>query len=434
MGELNYMMEPNVCLLLFAAAVTLFLLIGAVASRARSRAFMRFFIALLATTILMLVGEAGIWYFGRQPDRIPLLKLGVFLSLSCGAAVNALFAYCLIGFLRERERLSWVCAHIVAAICGAVILLAAVSLLNGMLFGFDAAGNYHDGPWYWIVEMVDLGTLLLDVGMVIYYWRVLGCRGTLSLLSFSVLPLLAMLAMPDWYPTPLYMATTLSIILIYILFHSELSLQLAKKERLLRENERQLAESRIATMLSQIQPHFIYNTLGTIEYLCKHQPQTAARLVHDFSLYLRGNFSELDNPNPILLSREMEHVRHYIDIEKVRFRDMEIRLELHSSDFLLPALSVQPLVENAVKHGLMGLASGGTITVSSYETDEQYCVSVVDDGIGFDTAVPVEADKHVGIRNIRGRLQALCGGTLTVTSSPGKGTKALITIPKEVEG
>lgn len=195
--------------------------------------------------------------------------------------------------------------------------------------------------------------------------------------------------------------------------------------------EKELADSRIATMLSQIQPHFIYNTLGTVEQLCKEQPEVAANLVHNFSLYLRGNFSELDHTAPILLSKEMEHVRHYVEIEHIRFPDMEVRFELGSDDFLLPALSVQPLVENAIKHGLMGLESGGTVTVSSYETDKDYCVSVVDDGVGFDPSILLDDRKHIGIRNIRGRIEAMCGGTLTVESAPGKGTKAVITIPKE---
>ena len=123
--------------------------------------------------------------------------------------------------------------------------------------------------------------------------------------------------------------------------------------------------------------------------------------------------------------------KQYVDIEHIRFPDMEVKFELGSDDFLLSALSVQPLVENAIKHGLMGLESGGTVTVSSYETDMDYRISVVDDGVGFDTTILLDDREHIGIRNIRGRIEAMCGGTLTVESAPGKGTKAVITIPKE---
>ena len=195
----------------------------------------------------------------------------------------------------------------------------------------------------------------------------------------------------------------------------------------------QLTESRMSTMMSQIRPHFIYNTLGSIEQLCIIDPPKAGELVHNFAKYLRGNFGELDNPKPILMSQEMEHVRHYISIENVRFPDMTFSFEMNSDDFHIPALSIQPIVENAIKHGLMKLQKGGTIHVATYETDTHYCVSVEDDGVGFDTDVLLDERKHVGIRNIRGRLNAMVNGTLEIDSTEGVGTTVLIKIPKEVE-
>ncbi len=194
----------------------------------------------------------------------------------------------------------------------------------------------------------------------------------------------------------------------------------------------ELAESRISTMMSQIRPHFIYNTLGSIEQLCKLDPPKAGELVHNFAKYLRGNFGELDNPKPILVSQEMEHVHHYISIENVRFPDMTFTFEMNSEDFHIPALTVQPIVENAIKHGLMKLSRGGTIHVVSYETDTDYCISVTDDGAGFDTNTLLDDRKHVGIRNIRERLKVMVNGTLEIESTVGVGTKVLITIPKEV--
>lgn len=194
----------------------------------------------------------------------------------------------------------------------------------------------------------------------------------------------------------------------------------------------ELAGSRISTMMSQIRPHFIYNTLGSIEQLCKLDPPKAGELVHNFAKYLRGNFGELDNPKPILMSQEMEHVRHYINIEKVRFPDMTFTFEMNSDDFHIPALTVQPIVENAIKHGLMKLPHGGTINVLAYETDTSYCVLVEDDGVGFDVDSLVDDRKHVGLRNIRERLKVMVNGTLEIESVLGVGTKVLITIPKEV--
>ena len=192
----------------------------------------------------------------------------------------------------------------------------------------------------------------------------------------------------------------------------------------------QLAESRISTMISQIRPHFIYNTLGSIEYLCLEDPPKAGKLVHSFAKYLRGNFGELDNPKPIRMSQEMEHVRHYVHIENVRFPDMTFTINMNSEDFMLPALTIQPIVENAIKHGLMKLSHGGSICLTSWETDTHHCVSIEDDGVGFDTGILLDERKHIGLRNIRGRLESMVNGTLEIESTVGKGTKVSIRIPK----
>ena len=211
----------------------------------------------------------------------------------------------------------------------------------------------------------------------------------------------------------------------------ELELQRSRLEAEKNMVEAELKESRISIMLSQIQPHFIYNTLGTIERMCLKDPKKAFDLVRNFSLYLRGNFSELDSVTPIRFGQELKHVEYYVNIEKVRFPDMSIEYDVEATDFVLPALTVQPLVENAIKHGLMRLESGGRVVIRSYETQTHFCVEVTDDGVGFDTSLPVEDKKHVGLRNIRGRLNAMVNGELILESKVGAGTKAVIMIPKE---
>lgn len=200
-----------------------------------------------------------------------------------------------------------------------------------------------------------------------------------------------------------------------------------------KEQEDELEESRVDIMLGQIRPHFIYNTLGTIHYLCLNNPERAASVVEDFSLYLRGSFGELGKKSVIPVSKEISHVQHYVDIEEVRFPDITVMFQLEASDFMLPALSIQPLVENAIKHGLTTKEGGGTVLVRSYETDTHYYVSVEDDGVGFDETTSVKHDgrKHIGISNIEGRVEAMCDGTLTIESTLGEGTKAVICIPKE---
>jgi LytS/YehU family sensor histidine kinase len=210
-----------------------------------------------------------------------------------------------------------------------------------------------------------------------------------------------------------------------------LELQISRLEAEKKAIEAELGESRMSMMLSKIRPHFIYNILGTINHLCLKDPQMASELVRNFSLYLRADLSELDSVTPIRFSEEIKHVQYYVNIEQVRFPDMTIVYQLEFSDFVLPAISVQPLVENAIKHGLMPLESGGRVVIRSFATDTHYCVEVTDNGAGFDTNALIDKKEHVGLQNIRERLGAIVNGELIVESEIGKGTRATIKIPKE---
>jgi sensor histidine kinase YesM len=267
--------------------------------------------------------------------------------------------------------------------------------------------------WLYVVSELPLIAFAADVfGTWSGAWK----GGVISQYTFIILFVVAIITVLKLIPGNINAATKAK--------------ELEVEKRVLRA---ELAESRVSTMMSQIRPHFIYNTLGSIEQLCEIDPKKAGELVHDFAKYLRGNFGELDNPKPILMSKEMDHVHHYVSIETVRFPDMTFSFEMNSEDFRIPALTIQPIVENAIKHGLMKLHDGGKIRVVSYETDEHYCVSVEDDGVGFDTGVLIDDRSHVGLRNIRERLETMVNGTLEIESTVGVGTTVLIKIPKETK-
>ena len=199
-----------------------------------------------------------------------------------------------------------------------------------------------------------------------------------------------------------------------------------------RAMELRLQESQISIMLSQIQPHFLYNTLNSIYQLCETNPMRARSLVNSFSEYLRNNLSSLEAPGLIPFATELSHVNTYLDIEKVRFEDtLEIEYDIKCVDFSLPVLTVQPIVENAVKHGTSKKRGGGTVKIMADEDNESYVITVSDTGCGFDPEKPKnDGNRHVGIENVRQRLINMCGGTLTIESKVGVGTLATIIIPK----
>ncbi len=204
---------------------------------------------------------------------------------------------------------------------------------------------------------------------------------------------------------------------------------LQKAQRL----EEELAQSRIAIMLSQIQPHFIYNTLVVISHLCDIDPAQAKQAVLEFSRYLRGNLDALTCHTLISFEAEMEHTRNYLAIEQKRFGErVKIETDLRATGFMLPALTLQPVVENAVRHGITKQMHGGTVWIETRDGDGYVEILVRDDGVGFDTAARREEDgrTHVGLENVRQRLAAMRGGTLQVESAIGQGTSVRITLPQ----
>jgi len=196
--------------------------------------------------------------------------------------------------------------------------------------------------------------------------------------------------------------------------------------------ERKLQESQISIMLSQIQPHFLYNTLNSIYQLCETNPMRARAMVNFFAEYLRNNLSSLEESGLISFETELAHVKTYLEIEKIRFEDtLEIAYDIKCDDFSLPVLTVQPIVENAVKHGTSKKRGGGRVVISTYESGENYIIQVSDTGCGFDPSKTRDDGKrHVGIENVRQRLSNMCGGSLTIESAIGAGTVATIKIPK----
>lgn len=200
--------------------------------------------------------------------------------------------------------------------------------------------------------------------------------------------------------------------------------------RFVREHEIALmAEQRIQIMMSQIQPHFLYNTLSTIQALCKIDPQKAFETTEKFGTYLRQNIDSLSQPNMIPIKKELEHTGIYTEIEQIRFDNIEVIYDINNTDFTLPALTIQPIVENAIKHGVR-IRKKGVVKISINKKGHFHEIVIIDNGKGFDVKTVKEAEgEHIGIQNVRERLKKMCGGSLTVESEENVGTKVTILIP-----
>ena len=197
--------------------------------------------------------------------------------------------------------------------------------------------------------------------------------------------------------------------------------------------EREINDMKIQIVLSQIQPHFLYNTLNTITYLCDTNASAAKKALGDFSRYLRGNLNSLTGQSLIPFDRELEHVELYLSLEKLRMgEELNVVYDISDNGFMLPPLTLQPLVENAVEHGLAKADNGGTLVIRTRRTETEHEIMILDDGVGFDVRSYMEEGnkKSVGIENVRKRLWSQSQAMLAISSEPEKGTRVVIRIPR----
>lgn len=224
--------------------------------------------------------------------------------------------------------------------------------------------------------------------------------------------------------------TSYGIVIYVICELVALGLSVMRNAKLTNALREDLEQSQAQLMLSQIKPHFVYNSLSAIQTMIKVNPNLAYDMVFDFSNYMRANLNSLSNNKKIKFTDELKHIEAYTNLEKVRFGDrIQIVFDVQYEDFYIPPLSVQPLVENAIKHGICKKADGGIVKISTLLSDEKISIIVYDNGVGFDIEESKVKQGSVGIKNIEKRLEFLSDATLEIDSKVGVGTVAKITMP-----
>ena len=309
------------------------------------------------------------------------------------------------------------------------VLLVNVSQFTGLLYTIDGANVYHRSTLY---PLALVGPAVILIGSALLLFR---CRSKLSRrerVAFSIyllVPLAAIAAQPFVYGVYLIVqATGVSVLAMGVFILAD---QTDRYHRQVLEGE----QLKVRLMMNQIQPHFLYNSLGTIQALCRSDPQKAEQAVGEFAQFLRHNIRSIETDRPILFHQELVHTQNYLALQKLRFGDdLTIVYDLACETFSLPTLTLQPLVENAVTHGIRQTESGrGTVTIRTREMEDHYEISVIDDGVGFDPAAGgTGSGSHIALDNIRTRLARVSGGCLRIVSAPGMGTTAMILIPKAV--
>ena len=376
----------------------------------------------------MLLGDTVSWALGggSQPwCHGAMWAANLLYYLGSGPLLLAFAGY-VIACIASETGIGKGAWYTAVFLCACQVIFSTASLWTDMYFTISADNHYVRGEWFLVGQIIPFMVYGIVVFLMIRYSHYLKRRNLLFLSSHIFFPLVAeVIQILNYGIATLNTGVTLALFLVFI------NIQFGRELRI-EQQEKALAEARIDIMLSQIQPHFLYNTLTAIRRLCGKNPEQAKATILDFSVFLRGNMNALTSKAPIPFEQERAHTEKYVSLEQQRAPErLRVVYDISVSAFSVPPLTLQPIVENAVRHGVLGREEGGTVTICTEETQQAYEIRVSDDGVGFQVDREANGERiHVGIFNVRKRLMDICGGTLAIESIPNVGTIATITIPK----
>ena len=406
------------------------------------RFFLSYFFVIFLSGVSVLV-EMVLHYYPVPNTAIYFLQVLETLLLSLPLPMQTPWLlHCCDESLRSSRLL-----HAVLGLWTAFfVLLASVPFVKGFIY-FTPEAQYYRGPLYPLLLAPMIAVLLLNFAGTLRRRVRMSRKAFLSFVVAQV-PMATTLAVNLFVDAvPFFdISYVLSALAMYGLILSDqieqdkrrqqkIILQereIAEKQREIAMQQREIANQRTNVMVLQMRPHFIYNTLMSIYSLCKLDPLKARQITMDFTNYLRRNFNAVASDNTIPFSEELEHTRAYLAVEQARHDNMlVVDWDITFIHFRLPSLTLQPIVENAVKHGMDPDADPLHISIRTRKTDSGTHIIVEDNGSGFDPSD--ESKPHTTLENIQQRLEMMCDGSMTILPREGGGTVVTITIPDSNE-
>lgn len=421
------MRQINIALDIYSIIISVILALYLFRRREKSRDIF-YFRLMCIFNLGMVLGDLTDWTCRGQayPWLPPLLHIGTFVNYISATPMLWATARYVQESLVPTVTVSKMYDRILAVLCAVYLLGCLITPITGMYYIITPDNQYVRGELFMVSQSIPFLMYIIIAVMAIHYWKYFRLGAFLSTMSYVAIPLIAQLIqIPNQGLNVLCPAITLGILICFVNIQTDREIQRQK-------DRKELMQAQIMVMISQIQPHFLYNALNTIRRLCDVDPQRAREAVDDFSVFLRANMDSLSNHTPIPFEQELRHTQSYLNLEQKRFGEgLRVEYDIQATGFFLPALTLQPIVENAVKHGIRRKGSDGTVTIRSEESSMHFMVTVSDNGAGFDMDQPMDNQRpHIGIRNVQRRLAMLCGGELAVESEPGCGTIVTMLIPK----
>ncbi|MBR5636263.1 MAG: histidine kinase [Pseudobutyrivibrio sp.] len=410
---------------LFSVLITFVILVGVLLGK--RNAMNEYFPILLLMNALMVFADMGVQAFAGSPDNVTMLKCSLILQ---GAftyvSISGLNLY--VDKLITRKMGKRPLFRIVPfVICMIMILFWITSALHGFAFKVNNDGTYEQGQLYFFVVLIGciIAIYIFFRILVNHLTQTLDSNICVSLYLVIIVPI-AML-FPALYFECLslfYGAVTVSYLIMFIAIHVSTEQHVV---------EQQIDDTIMQTdlIISELQPHFMFNSLTNIKYLIKKNPELAVEAIDKFTKYLRRNLDTVEDSNLIPFSEELEHTKTYLWLEQLRFIDLKVEYSIDVDEFYVPPLSLQPIVENAVKHGVTKKLGGGTVKIMVREEKDCFKIIVKDDGLGF-KADDLHDDEHdnVGLKDIRKRLYDMNKSKVSIASTEGVGTTVTYWIMK----
>ena len=424
MDQLRY---TNIALDIFCILLSILPIVYLVSNCRYRQKLNQFFLGACISNIFMIVGDLPDWIFPTAASvwEQGILSAATTLYYAASAFILYFFIRYIMEYLEMEGQAQKVCLIYAMVLCGVQVFFAAISPFTGFIFYITSDG-YQRGPLFLISQFVPLLCYLLFMALVIIYRKKLSRREVIFFLLYIFIPLgcgAVQMVMRGIAIVNGGVTIATLITLMNIQFEHEVTIK---------EQEKELAGRRIDIMLSQIQPHFLYNSLGTIYHLCESDSEAARKAIKKFSEFLRGNMESLKAREPIAFEMELNHTANYLYLEQQRFGDkLQVIYQIKTVDFLIPPLTLQPLVENAVKHGILNKKNGGTVIIRTEKIGGWAVVTVSDNGVGMEKAKELHSPGehvHIGISNVRSRLKEMVDGSLNIESND-RGTTAIIQIP-----
>ena len=284
---------------------------------------------------------------------------------------------------------------------------------------------YYRGPYYALLLVPPVLMMSVNLFALFRVKSSLSRRQRRAFLIYILVPLVCMLVQMFFFGllTTVLGTTVASMIMLATILMEQLDKFLKQS----REN----ANLRTKKLVLQMRPHFIYNTMTTIYYLCKQDADKAQQVTNDFTEYLRNNFSAIASENTVPFDDELKHTKAYFAVEKAQHEDnLFVEYDTPHTRFRVPPLTLQPLVENAVKHGMDPDGDPLHILVKTRQTANGSEITIENDGPDFDPESDND-EPHIALNNIRQRLYMMCKGSLEIRKRQGGGTSVKVIIPSD---